>query len=275
MRSGPKAWSANVICVSPDGLAGNRLARLVAYTRSAVLAGKADGRPAPVVEAVGLALVVLLFSRLHAAAGQDTAAATANAWHLQSVERAWRLNFELRANRWLTRHPALIRPAVSYYRLYYVVIIGVLVWVFVRHGDVYVKVRRVLVAMTVIVLLVFWALPTSPPRFALPGIVDVVAQHDILGAHASRENGQNLYSSMPSMHVGWSLWCAYAVWYVLRDSHPRLALLPWIFPLGMAAVVLTTGNHYVLDIVGSVTLLACSIGAMSAWERMRQRSRWS
>ena len=34
--------------------------------------------------------------------------------------------------------------------------------VFARHGDVYVKVRRVLVSMTVIVLLVFWALPTSP-----------------------------------------------------------------------------------------------------------------
>lgn len=49
------------------------------------------------------------------------------------------------------------------------------------------------------------------------------------------------------------------MWYALRGSHPRLALLLWIFPLGMAAVVLTTGNHYVLDIAGSVTLLAISI----------------
>ncbi|WP_433445149.1 phosphatase PAP2 family protein [Nonomuraea sp. CA-141351] len=45
------------------------------------------------------------------------------------------------------------------------------------------------------------------------------------------------------LHVGWSLWCAYAVWYALRDSHPRSALLSWIFPLDMAAVVRITGNH--------------------------------
>ncbi|WP_428847052.1 phosphatase PAP2 family protein [Rhizohabitans arisaemae] len=45
------------------------------------------------------------------------------------------------------------------------------------------------------------------------------------------------------MHMGWSLWCAYAVWCALRASHPRSAPLAWIFPLGMMAVVLITGNH--------------------------------
>ncbi len=64
---------------------------------------------------------------------------------------------------------------------------------------------------------------------------------------------------MPSMHVGWSLWCAYAVWCALRASHPRSALLSWIFPLGMVTVVLITGNHYVLDIAGSTVLLGVSI----------------
>lgn len=64
---------------------------------------------------------------------------------------------------------------------------------------------------------------------------------------------------MPSLHVGWSAWCAYAVWSALRGAHPRLALLAWVFPLVMAVDVLTTGNHYVLDIVGSAALLALSI----------------
>ncbi|MEV7012151.1 phosphatase PAP2 family protein [Streptosporangium sp. NPDC051022] len=189
------------------------------------------------------------------------------------MERALHLDIELKANRWLTEHPALIQPAVYYYRLYYLAIIGVLVWVFVRQADVYVKVRRTLVAMTALVLPVFWALPMSPPRFALPGVVDVIAEHDILGGHASRavDNGQNLYSAMPSMHVGWSLWCAYAVWCALRPSHPRLALLSWIFPLGMATVVLITGNHYVLDIAGSVVLLVVSIAVVSVWGHLAER----
>ncbi|MFC7717393.1 phosphatase PAP2 family protein [Nonomuraea recticatena] len=261
--------------MSPLEVAAHRLSRLMAHARSAVLVGRTGGRPAPLVEVAGLLLVIFLFSRLHAAAGKDVAAATANALTLQSIERAVHLDIALGANQWLTEHPALIQPAVYYYRLYYLAIIGVLVWVFVRHADVYVKVRRTLVAMTVLVLPVFWALPMSPPRFALPGVVDIIAAHDILGGHVSREieNGRNLYSAMPSMHVGWSLWCAYAVWCALRGSHPRWALLPWIFPLGMAAVVLVTGNHYVLDIAGSIVLLVASIAVVSAWGHLAERRR--
>jgi hypothetical protein len=61
------------------------------------------------------------------------------------------------------------------------------------------------------------------------------------------------------------------VWCALRASHPRLALLAWIFPLGMVAVVLTTGNHYVLDIAGSVTLLTLAIAAASLWRRLAEK----
>lgn len=234
-----------------------------------------SGRPAPLVEVAFLLLVILLFSWLHAAVGKDAAAATANALTLQSMERALHLDIALGTNQWLTAHPALIQPAVYYYRLYYVAIIGVLVWVFIRHADVYVKARRTLVAMVVLVLPVYWAVPMSPPRFALPGVVDIIAEHDILGGHASQEidDGQTVYSAMPSMHVGWSLWCAYAVWCALRVSHPRPALLSWLFPLGMVAVVLTTGNHYVLDIVGSVVLLIVSIAVAGAWGRLAERRR--
>ncbi|RVX45967.1 PAP2 superfamily protein [Nonomuraea polychroma] len=256
-------------------VATGRSSRLIERVRSGALDESVRGRPAALVEVVGLLLVILLFSRLHAAAGKDVAAATANALTLQSIEHALHLDIALRANQWLTEHSALIQPAVYYYRLYYVAIIGVLVWVFVRHADVYVKVRRTLVAMAVLVLPVFWALPMSPPRFALPGVVDIIAEHDILGGHASRQigSGQNLYSAMPSMHVGWSLWCAYAVWYALRASHPRLALLSWVFPLGMTAVVLTTGNHYVLDVAGSAVLLVVAIAAASVWGFLVERRR--
>jgi len=217
----------------------------------------------------------VLFTRLHAAAGKDVTAATANARALQSVERVLHLDIEQSWNAWLVGHPAVIQPAVYFYRAYYLAIVGVLLWVALRHADVYGQVRRTLVAMTAFVLPVFWALPMSPPRFALPGIVDIVAEHDILGSSASRVtgNGENHYSAMPSMHVGWSAWCAYAVWSALRASHPRLAMLAWVFPLLMTTVVLTTGNHYVLDIAGSAVLLLVAIAAAAAWPRLSERRR--
>jgi hypothetical protein len=204
---------------------------------------------------------LLVFARLHAAAGKDVAAATANALSLQSLERALHLDVELGANRWLAGRPALGQAAMYVYRLYYAAIVGVLVWVYVRHPGVYRHVRRTAVAMLVLILPVYWLVPTAPPRFALEGIVDVVARFDILGdASTDTGDGRNHYSAMPSLHVGWSLWCAYAAWSALRRTRPRLAPLPWAFPALMAAVVLGTGNHYVLDIAGSVVLVAAAAG---------------
>jgi hypothetical protein len=196
-------------------------------------------------------------------------AATENARALQSVERRLHLDIELATNRWLDGHEALIAPAVLVYRLYYAVLLGVLLWVFLRHADVYRHVRRTFVAMTGLALLVFWALPMSPPRFALAGIVDIVAEHDLLGSQASR--GASNFSAMPSLHVGWSAWAAYAAWLALRGGHPRGALLAWVFPMVMVADVFATGNHYVLDVVGSAVLLAASLAVARVWGGLTER----
>jgi hypothetical protein len=221
------------------------------------------------VELVLLLLWFLLFTVLDAEVGKDLAAAGANALALQSTEHALRLDIERSVNGWLAGNPVLSHLAVYLYRLYYAVVAGVLLWVFFRHAEAYRKVRRTMVAMMALVLPVYWAAPMSPPRLALPGVVDIVARYDILNG-AARESWTrpSHLTAMPSLHVGWSLWCAYAVWSALRGTHPRLALLSWLFPLLMAAVVLATGNHYVLDVAGSVMLLAVSVAAASIWGRL-------
>ncbi|MCP2324288.1 membrane-associated phospholipid phosphatase [Hamadaea flava] len=217
---------------------------------------------AAVVEFGGLALWLWLFAWLHTSAGKDAVAAMAHASSLQGLERALGLDVELWANRWLVEYPGFAAPAVVFYRSYYLVVLGVLVWAYLRHSEVYRHVRRAAVAMTVLVLPMFWLLPMAPPRLALPGIVDVIAETDPFWGAETRDpgSGQNHFSAMPSMHVAWSLWCAYAVWAAVRVRHPRWALLAWVFPLLMIVVVLTTGNHYLLDVVGSVALVACSVG---------------
>jgi len=220
-------------------------------------------------ELVLLLLWFLLFTRLDAAVGRDAAAAGAHALALQSAEHALHLDLERSLNGRLAGNPVLAHLAVYLYRLYYVVVAGTLLWVFLRHAEVYRKVRRTMVAMMVLVLPVYWAVPMSPPRLALPGAVDIVARYDIL-SRAGRESWINPshYTAMPSLHVGWALWCAYAVWSALRGAHPRLALLSWLFPLLMAADVLATANHYVLDIAGSVALLVAAVAAGWACGRL-------
>jgi hypothetical protein len=247
---------------------------LIARIRARMLFRSVGGRPAVLVELILLLLWFLLFARLDAAVGKDFTAATANALALQSTEHAMHIDIELSANRWLAGNVVLSHLAVYLYRLYYVVTAGALLWVFIRHAEVYRKVRRTMVAMMVLVLPIYWAVPMSPPRFALPGAVDIVARYDIAGQAVQESwTHPSHHTAMPSMHVGWSLWCAYAVWSALRGTHPRLALLSWLYPLLMVADVLTTGNHYVLDIAGSIALLAVSIAAASLWGRLAARWR--
>lgn len=245
---------------------------LIARIRASALFRGVGGRPGVLVELILLLLWFLLFTRLYAAVGKDLAAADANALALQSTEHAMHIDIERSANGWLVGNPVLSQLAVYLYRLYYAVVAGTLLWVFIRHANVYRTVRRTMVAMMVLVLPVYWAVPMSPPRFALPGAVDIVARYDILDQAAQQSwISPSHHTAMPSMHVGWSLWCAYAAWSALRNTHPRLALLAWLFPLLMTADVLATANHYVLDIAGSITLLAVSIAAASMWGRLTAR----
>lgn len=219
---------------------------------------------------VGLVLVV--FSRLHDAVGTDVGAATANARALQYLEHGLHLDVELATNRWLAEHEALIAPAALFYRLYYAVLLGVLVWVYIWHAKTYLQVRRTLVAMVASTFLVYWALPMSPPRFAQPGVIDIIAGNHTLAGQNWRDvsSGAN-FTAMPSLHVGWSALCAYAVWSALRGSHPRAALFAWLFPLVMVADVLATGSHYVLDVAGSAVLVVTSLTAASGWGRIVPR----
>jgi hypothetical protein len=231
-------------------------------------------RPSPraaVLEVLLLSAVVVVFSWLHTRVGRDIASATHHARGFHTLERSLHLDLELPVNAWLAGHHAVTVAAVAFYRLYYLPLLAVLVWLFVRHPDNYRRVRRVLVAMTVTALLVFWALPVAPPRFALAGIIDIVARYDIMSARHTldRTSGAN-YTAFPSLHVGWSAWCAYAVWSVCRRAHPRAALLAWLFPLLMTAVVWATGNHYVLDVVGSAGLLLVGLALANGWTRVAE-----
>lgn len=223
------------------------------------------------VEALVVVGVAVVYALVHGVVARDAAAATANAGTLQAIERVLRLDVELGTNRWLVAHDALIPLAVVVYRSHFAVILGVLVWGYVRHRDVYRGTRRVLVALTLLVLPVYWAVPMSPPRFALAGTVDIIAEHDPVAGAASRDlgDGATSYTAMPSMHVAWAAWCAYAVWTALRPSHPRLAWLAWLWPLLMVADVFATANHFVLDVVGSAALLGVSIAVARLWGDVR------
>ncbi|HEX6510202.1 MAG TPA: phosphatase PAP2 family protein, partial [Chloroflexota bacterium] len=72
----------------------------------------------------------------------------------------------------------------------------------------------------------------------------------------------NPYAAMPSLHVGYALVVAWGVFVAERRLWVRLAAI--LYPILMAATVVISGNHWILDVAGAaVTVVASGIILLS------------
>jgi hypothetical protein len=230
-------------------------------------AGRATGprastlRPTAKLELALLALLYVGYSVARLIGDANLGQATNHAYRLLHIEDALHLDIERPANHVLGAFP-LLALIVSYWYslLHYVVTPAVLLWAYRRHPGDYRRVRNALVIGSAIGLIGFTLLPMAPPRM-LPGYVDTLAmtaQHGWWGGDASAPKGlgglTNQLAAMPSLHVGWALWCA---WVVVGLTGKRwVRVLAYAYPIGTTLVVIATANHYVLDAVAGAAVIA-------------------
>src|SRR5207249_11224156 len=111
-------------------------------------------------------------------------------------------------------------------------------------------------AMLLLALIGFWLYPVLPPRLlAHFGFFDA-ARYGGIGPIGKAEAGPlaNAYAAMPSLHIGWSTWCAFAVVPVVKRRWVKALLIAHPFATFFAVVV--TANHYLLDRAGGLATLA-------------------
>jgi len=186
-----------------------------------------------------------------------------NALDSWRLERVLHLDPERTLNHWLGGHQTLGLWVSDYYdNAHFVVTLGVIGWLWWRHHDTYGRLRTSLVLTNVIGFAVFWLYPMAPPRL-LPDahIIDVVALTHAFGSWhsgtlASAANANEL-ASMPSLHVAWALWCAWAVYQALPGR--RWTLAAFAYPLCTTYAVLATGNHYLIDVMAGVLTLVVAV----------------
>jgi hypothetical protein len=195
-------------------------------------------------------------------ASNDLGPALHRARELHRFESYVGLDWEGAFNRFFTHHDVVgLFGAYWYSTAHYIVTLSVLVWLYLRHRAEYVTMRRALVVATLLALGMYLLLPTAPPRF-LDSFVDVLDLHSAQGwwgADASAPRGlghlTNELAAFPSLHAGWALWVALAVAEATRNRAVRA--LGWSHAAVTAAVIVGTGNHWMLDvIVGWLVVLA-------------------
>ncbi|MFJ5833782.1 phosphatase PAP2 family protein [Streptomyces sp. NPDC093089] len=211
----------------------------------------------------------------------DEATAVEHGLAILRTEQALGIDAEHPLNRLFTDVPALGIPAdFAYASLHYLVTPAILVWLFRRRPAHYRAARTWLMASTLLGLVGFTLLPTCPPRLLDPayGFTDTMAHFSAYGwwggeASAPRGLGgmTNQYAAMPSLHVGWALWCGVMLWRYGRT--PLAKALGIAYPLVTTLVVLGTANHYLLDAVAGAAVMGAGLLLSSQLPRVAARRR--
>jgi hypothetical protein len=181
---------------------------------------------------------------------------------IQHLQQSLRLNWELSFNRSVAAHEWVAQTMDYYYAtMHFILTPVVLVWLFVRRPQIYRGARTVLVTTTLVALLGFYLYPTAPPRL-LPGFgyVDTVIKFHTWGSLADPNIAEhsNQFAAMPSLHVGWALWCGLSIFAAAR--HRWVRVLGLAYPVGTLIVIIGTANHFVLDAVGGGAVVALAFG---------------
>ncbi|MDX5566573.1 phosphatase PAP2 family protein [Streptomyces sp. ID05-04B] len=214
-----------------------------------------------------LVLVYLCYSAGRLLARGDVSTAVDHGLAILRVEKLLYLNAEHPLNRLFTAHAWIGVPADFWYAsLHYLVTPAILVWLFRSRTLHYRAARTWLMASTSVGLIGFSLMPTCPPRLlsAGHGFVDTMAQYSSYGwwgGEASAPRGMggmtNQYAAMPSLHVGWALWCGVMLW---RHGGTRLAKTAGVvYPLVTTLVVMGTANHYFLDAAAGAAVMGVGL----------------
>ena len=196
------------------------------------------------------------------------ATAYAHARAALHLEQTLHIDPEATLDHWLLRHHTVALWVSNYYdNAHFVVTLGIVGWLFWRHPTLYRPLRTSLVLTNVIGLTVFWLYPMAPPRLLDPRrYVDVVSASGAFGSwhRGTLATAANELAAMPSLHIAWAVWSALAVWRIF--GRRRWALLVWIYPCATAMAVLSTGNHFLLDVLGGLATIVVSTLIADSWQ---------
>ncbi|MFI8187819.1 phosphatase PAP2 family protein [Streptomyces sp. NPDC085946] len=228
---------------------------------------RAPRRPRLWFEILLIAVSYWTYSLIRNAVPEQRVEALRNADWIWRTEQQLGIAVEQTVNHAVNSVTWLIVGMNYYYAtLHFVVTLGVLVWLYRSHPGRYAATRLVLFSTTGVALVGYYLYPLAPPRLMNGGrFVDTVLVHGTWGSMASGDlkNMSNQYAAMPSMHIGWSLWCGLTIF--------ALATVPWarvlglLYPAVTLVVIVATANHFWLDAVGGLACLAFGFAVAWTW----------
>ena len=226
--------------------------------RDAVVTLPERGRHNHVLEALVMLTCLVFYEIGHGLATGREGAALANGLAVLEAEKALGIYIEPWLQAVVSRVDILVAASLAFYHYAHMPItVGCLIWLYTRRAEAWHLFRNWFVAMNLMAISVFALLPTAPPRMVFSaGIVDMAYLRDWTDAIVAGPSPlANPYAAVPSLHFGYALFVAIAVFMLARPRWVRW--LAAVYPFAVVLSIVVTGNHFILDAVaGGLVVIA-------------------
>ena len=235
-------------------------------------------------EALILGALWIIYTLGRAAAARRIGPAFSNAHDIWRFERWLHIPSEARLQHWALGWTTGIHAADLYYKYVHLTdFVLISAWLLIWRPEHFKWFRRCIVFMTFFELVGHFVYPLAPPRMNgctapnIPcphgfGIVDTAQLfgNAVYGNDYKNHGVFNQYAAMPSMHVAWSWFFAITVIAIAKSKWRFLIVL---HAVAMTYTVVVTGNHYWIDGIVGLMLMAIALVLFnhdSPWEKAKR-----
>lgn len=241
---------------TPRGRTTSRGAHRVQAAAFATKVAAPPARPRPVrlvPQIAVIATAIAVYFLVRGATDSAAAEAVRNANKLVSFERALGIYHEPGLQQTLAS-AEMVRTALNWIYIWghWPVIVVTLLWLARRNPDVFRRIRNAMMLSGGIGMVLFATFPVAPPRLADLGMADTVTLTSDAYRVLQPAVFTNQFAAMPSLHAGWNLLIGLAI--IAAARRPLLRLVGVLLPMLMAASVILTANHYIVDVLAGTAL---------------------
>lgn len=225
-------------------------------------------RAAAVPNMLLLAALWIIYSLVRSVTDSTQRVSVDNAARLLAFEESLGIGIEQAVQSFIAWPYAFV-AANAYYLAHFPVTLAALVVAFWRgRRTVFPVLRNALIGCTTAALVIHLLVPMAPPRM-LPGFIDAGREFGPDPYSVAGSDNANQFAAMPSLHVAWAIFVAYAVWHLSRHQLVKGAAVA--HPVVTTLVVIVTGHHFVADVAIGCALAATALAvAVSTRRRTRK-----
>jgi PAP2 superfamily protein len=199
--------------------------------------------------------------------------AFANARRVVSLEQVLGLAWEQSLQRAFLALPDVVGALNVFYFVGHFVITGIFfLWLYHRSRDGFRSFRDGFLVATAIAVAIHWLFPTAPPRLAGVGLEDtllVVSGIDIGSPTSSALS--NPVAAVPSLHAAYAV--GVGIGLILYGRRLVVRIAGVVYPPLVVLTIIVTGNHFLLDAVAGIAVLAAGFGVVRLARRAGEQHR--